>query len=214
MEHMLLVLNRSSEQATALETLLERQQDKSSPQYHQWLTPLQFGQQFGAADQDIQTITAWLQSHGFQVNRVSNGKSVIDFSGTAVQVQAAFHTEIHKYAVNGVEHWANASDPQIPAALGPVVGGFATLYNFGKKPQIIQRSEPFEFTYTPGSRPQYTISSGTYALSPADFATIYNINPLYQAGVNGAGVTIAVVGALQHFSFGRHQFSQHVQPSG
>ncbi len=145
MEHMLLVLNRSSEQTTALQTLLDRQQDMSSPQYHQWLTPSQFGQQFGAADQDIQTITAWLQSHGFQVNRVSNGKNVIDFSGTAAQVQNAFHTEIHRYVVNGVEHWANAGDPQIPAALGQVVAGVATLHNFAKKPQLIDANQQFEF---------------------------------------------------------------------
>ena len=111
LNRMLLVLSRSQEQEAALEALLDQQQDKSSPNYHNWLTPEQFGQQFGPADQDIQAVTSWLQTHGFQVNRVSNGRVVIEFSGTASQLQEAFHTEIHKYAVNGEEHWANFDRP-------------------------------------------------------------------------------------------------------
>jgi len=141
MNRMLLVLRRSPEQEAALEQLLDQQQDQSSPNYHQWLTPRQFGQQFGPADQDIQTVTSWLQSHGFQVTRISNGRTVIEFSGTAGQVQEALHTAIHKYAVPGAngteEHWANSSDPQIPTALTPVVVGVNTLHNFPRKPMHV-----------------------------------------------------------------------------
>ncbi len=118
MERMLLVLQRSAEQEAALRNLLDEQQIKSSPNYHMWLTPEQFGQQFGPVDADIQAVTDWLGSQGFQVSRVAAGRTVIEFSGTAGAVRQAFHTEIHKYAVNGEEHWANASDPQIPAASG------------------------------------------------------------------------------------------------
>ncbi len=106
-----------------------------SPNYRRWLTPQQFGQQFGPADADVQTVTGWLQSHGFQVARVSAGKTVIEFSGTAGQVREAFHTEIHRYVVNGQEHFANSSDPQIPTALTPVVAGTVSLHNFSRKPQ-------------------------------------------------------------------------------
>ncbi len=191
MERMLLVLNRSAAQDTALETLLAGQQNPSSPQFHKWLTPQEFGRQFGAADQDIQTVTSWLQSHGFTVTHVANGKNVIEFSGLASQVEETFHTAIHKYVVNGVEHWANSSDPQLPVALTSAVAGVATLHNFGKKSQAISTGRQFEAEV--GARPQFS-SGETYALAPADYATIYNINPLYQAGINGAGVTIAVVG--------------------
>src|SRR5579875_1467882 len=191
MNRMILVLNRSAEQEAALEKLLADQQDPSSPQYHQWLTPQQFGQQFGAADEDIQTITTWLQDQGFQVNRIANGKNLIEFSGTAGQVAAAFHTEIHQYVVNGQSHWANSSDPAIPSALAAAVKGIATLHNFLKKSQLMESNTTFEVAA--GQRPDFTSSSGVYALAPADYATIYNINPLYQAGINGSGTTIAVV---------------------
>lgn len=194
MERMLLVLKRSPEQESALKDLLDRQQDKSSADYHRWLTPEQFGRQFGPADQDIQIVSSWLQSHGFKVNRVSHGRSVIEFSGAAGQVQETFHTAIHKYVVNGEEHWANASDPKIPAALSPVVAGVSTLHNFHKKPHLHISSEKFTAAYQLGKQPQTTFSNGMHALSPADFAVIYNRNPLGAAGIDGNGTTIAVVG--------------------
>src|SRR5204863_9768570 len=129
MKRMQLVLTRDARQESALKSLLDAQLDKSSPSFHQWLTPEQFGQQFGPADQDVQAVASWLQAHGFQVNHIAKGRTVIEISGTAGQVRDAFHTEIRKFVVNGVEHWANASDPQIPAALEPLVAGVARLHN-------------------------------------------------------------------------------------
>lgn len=183
MNRMLLVLKRSPEQEHALRALLDDQQDKTSPHYHKWLTPDEFGNQFGPADQDIQTVTGWLQSHGFAVNRIAHGRSVIEFSGTEAQIEEAFHTAIHKYAVNGEEHWANASDPQIPTALTPVISGIWSLHNFRKKPQLKILDQKITAKYRPGSRPEFT--SGTlHALAPADFYKIYNVNPLVMGRAN------------------------------
>lgn len=207
-QRMLLVLKRSGDQESALESLLEQQQDASSPNFHKWLTPQQFGQQFGPADQDIQTITEWLQSHGFQIGRVSNGRTVIEFSGNANQVQQAFHTTIHQYQVNGKQYWANSSDPQIPSALAPVVAGINTLYNF---PRQAMHRLGGEFSRSKETgRPVPTASSslfsfggncgvpgvGCYGMGPYDFATIYNVTPLWSAApaIDGTGQTIAVVG--------------------
>jgi hypothetical protein len=216
MARMLLVLQRSPLQESALEQLLDQQQDQSSPNYHQWLTPQQFGQQFGPSDQDIQKITSWLQSHGFQVAPISNGRTVIEFSGTAGQVQEAFHTTIHKYSVptkTGTleNHWANSTDPSIPAALAPVVAGINTLHNFPRKPMHVV-SGAFKKNRTTGEtkpvNPEFTFTCGTnqttgqpvscFGLGPYDFATIYNVLPLWNGSpapiVDGTGQTIAIIG--------------------
>jgi hypothetical protein len=198
MRRMMLVLTRSPEQQTALQTLLDVQQNKTSPSYHKWLTPEQFGKQFGPSDSDVQTITSWLQSQGFQVEVPSKGRSVIEFSGTAGQVQTAFRTSIHKYLVNGEEHWANSSDPSIPSALAPVVQGVLTLHNFPRHALSTIHGTPVRgktaataglplFTFTPQK-------TTFYALGPTDFATIYNVLPLWNAGIDGTGQTIAIVG--------------------
>ena len=209
LDRMLLVLQRSPEQEAGLKTLLDRQQEKSSPNYHAWLTPGQFGRQFGPSDQDIQTITSWLESHGFQVRPVANGRVTIEFSGTAGLVKEAFHTEIHKYAVNGEEHWANSTDPQIPTALTPVVAGIATLHNFPRRPLhrvlgVVSRMKPTErYQLVSSANPLWTVGGGCgllggscYEVTPYDFATIYNVLPLWNATspIDGTGQTIAIVG--------------------
>jgi len=123
MTRMLLTLQRSTEQETALQQLMDAQQTKGSSNYHAWLTPEQFGKQFGPSDADVQAVTDWLTRQGFQVSKVAAGRGAIEFSGNVAQVRNAFHTEIHKFAVNGGEHIANVSEPAIPAALAPVVKG-------------------------------------------------------------------------------------------
>ncbi|MFZ3370174.1 MAG: protease pro-enzyme activation domain-containing protein, partial [Candidatus Sulfotelmatobacter sp.] len=202
MQRMLLVLKRSPEQESALRKLLADQQDKASPNYHKWLTPEQFGQQFGPTDGDMQTITSWLQSHGFQVG-TTKGRTVLEFSGSASQVKEAFHTSIHKYVVKGEQHWANSSDPSIPTALTPAVAGVLTLHNFLKKPNVhlVEKNIPAKFT--PGSRPQFTAANGLHALTPADYSIIYNAGPVQQSGVNGYGITIGIVGRSNLFNGGQ-----------
>ena len=68
MGRMLLLLQHSPEQESAIKKMLDQQQDKSSPNYHHWLSPEQFGEQFGPSTQDVQAVTTWLQSHGFEVS--------------------------------------------------------------------------------------------------------------------------------------------------
>ncbi len=177
MNRMLLVLKRSPEQESALKKLLDDQQDKSSPSYHEWLTPEDYGRQFGPTDADLQTITTWLQSHGFQVGS-TKGRTVLEFTGSASQVQEAFHTTIHKYIVNEEQHWANSADPSIPTALSPAVEGIFTLHNFYKRPQVHLAEEQFTAKAVRAAHPLFTSSNGLHALGPADYYTIYNFNPL------------------------------------
>jgi Pro-kumamolisin, activation domain/Bacterial Ig-like domain (group 3) len=189
----LLLLQRSAEQEAALRQLMEEQQSRNSPNYHAWLTPEDFGKRFGPADADVQAVTDWLTSHGFQNIKVTNGKTVVEFSGNVGQVRNAFATEIRKFNVNGEEHFANVSDPQIPAALAPVLRGVVSLHNFRPKPMMRSLGTFQRNAQTGEVRPAFTFTdvNGTfYAMGPADFAKIYNI----PSGATGAGQSIAIVG--------------------
>jgi hypothetical protein len=199
MNRMLLLLKRSDGQEASLQAILQSQQDKSSGSFHQWLTPEQFGAQFGPADADIQAVTDWLTRQGFSIGKVYSGKTVIEFSGTAGQVQRAFGTAIHSYQVNGKTYSANASDPQIPAALAPVVAGVVSLHNFPRQFYTRRfgsvRMAEGKSTVTPLVTMPNPFGSGNfYGLGPGDFAKIYGSAGLIQAGKNGSGQTIAIVG--------------------
>jgi hypothetical protein len=203
MERMLLVLKRNPDQETALAKLLDDQQDKSSANYHKWLTPEEFGKQFGPSDADMQTITSWLQSHGFEVG-ASKGRTVLEFSGSASQVQEAFHTSIHKYIVNGEQHWANASDPMIPTALVGAVAGVLTLHNFVKQPASHFSVEKVPAKVVAGKKPDVTFTQNgqvIHALAPQDYAVIYNIGPAYGIPATYAP-NISVVGRSDIYNGG------------
>ncbi|HLK19205.1 MAG TPA: protease pro-enzyme activation domain-containing protein, partial [Bryobacteraceae bacterium] len=187
MGRMMLVLQPDPAQQRALESLLAAQQDPQSPEYHRWLTPEEFGKRFGVSDHDLAQVVQWLERQGFEVEAPSAGRRVVVFSGNAGQVEAAFHTSIHTYNVNGTTHHANSSDPRIPAALAPVVLGVASLHDFRSKPlhhglRALEASDP---EYTSGS---------THYLTPADFAAIYDVNALYSSSIDGTGQSIAIVG--------------------
>ena len=202
-DRMLLLLKRSQENESTLRSTIEALHDRNSPSFHKWLTPAQFGAQFGAADSDIATVTAWLQSHGFKVQGATTGRTAIEFSGTAGQIQEAFHTSIHSYQVNGEMHHANSTDPQIPAALAPVVAGISTLNDF--RPRSMAKKGPRGIYDMQTGKARPDTNSATTAgnflyVGPADAATIYN-SPIKALNPNatgktfdGTGATIAIIG--------------------
>ena len=191
MSRMLLLLQRSAQQEAALQQLMDSQQTKGSGSYHAWLTPEDFGKQFGPSDADVQAVTDWLTRQGFQVAKVAAGRNVIEFNGTVAQVRNAFHTEMHKFAVNGETRVANVSDPAIPEALAPVVRGVVALNDFPRRPMLHNKGTYRLERATGQMTPLFTYGDpANFAMAPADFAKIYNI----PSTATGAGQTIAVIG--------------------
>ncbi|MGD0866530.1 MAG: S53 family peptidase [Rhizomicrobium sp.] len=183
MDNIQLQLKRPAETEQAFESAIDRMYTPGSPSFHHWMTAAQIGTTYGPSAQDVQTITRWLTSHGFHLNEIAPSRMLIDFSGTAGQVRDTFATEIHNLQVDGVRHIANMSDPKIPAAMAPVISGIVSLHDFNPHSMRKPRAA---YTYGSGS-------SREYALVPADLQTIYNLTPLYTAGITGQGETIVTV---------------------
>jgi subtilase family serine protease len=185
LNYITLMFKLSAEQQAGLNALVAQQQDPSSPNYHEWLTPEDYASRFGLSQTDLENIAAWLRGHGFVVVGVARSRSWIAFSGSEQQVEDAFHTEIHRYVVGAQTHYANATEPSVPTALANVVLGFRGLNDFRPKRRSVLRKTKPDFTDS---------TSGNHYLAPADFATIYNVTGLYNSGVDGAGRKIAVMG--------------------
>jgi len=177
-----LMLRPSAGQQSALEQLLREQQDPSSADYHKWLTPETYADRFGASAADLGKLTDWLTSEGFAVRLTARGRDFVSFSGTARQAQSAFHTEIHRYRRGATNHFANAGDISLPAAIEPMIAGVLGLHDF--HPRAPRKT----------TAPNYTDAYGNNYLVPDDYATVYDLAPLYQFGYNGAGQNIAIVG--------------------
>jgi uncharacterized protein (TIGR03437 family) len=180
--HVVLALKPSAGQQAALDQLLTQQQDPSSPNYHRWLTPDQYASRFGVSQNDLDKIVVWLGQSGLVVTSVARGHTSISFAGQAGQVGAVFGVTIHHYLIGGETHFANSGDPTIPACLQGLVLAIRGLNDFRPKPMIRR-----------GPQPRVSFQ-GSNQLGPGDVATIYDINPLYNAGYTGTGQTIAVTG--------------------
>ena len=186
LERMVLVLAPSPEQQADLDALVTAQQDPNSPHYYEWLSPNEFGARFGVNDVQLAKVNAWLGANGLTVDEVPAGRRIVEFSGTAGQISNAFHVAIRYYRVNGAMHLANAQQPQIPPELADVVTGVLSLNDFRQASQIASAQSML-------ARPEYS-AGATHRLFPADFAAVYDLNPLYSAGINGSGTTIAIAG--------------------
>ena len=195
LEHMVLTLKSTDAQETALRTLVDQQHDKGTASFHKWITPDEFGASFGVADSDIQKINTWLQSQGFSIDSVAKGKRLISFSGTSGQVENAFHTSMHRYAVNGEQHISNSTDLSIPKALQAVVKSAPSLNDFMSQPAIGPkmhlRSGSDGLFHADPNYPNANFGGGVHGVAPGDFAKIYNTAA---SGADGTGVTIGIVG--------------------
>ncbi len=183
-------LQRSPGQQADLDRLLAAQHDPASPDYRKWLTPEEFGNRFGASAHDLAAVRQWLEQQGFQVKAQARSRMFLRFDATAETVRSAFGTEIHRYLVGGEMHFANASAPSVPAALAPLVSSVTGLDDFFPKPHLVSIPSAGN-----EAAPFFNWGTSSHALAPGDLATIYDIEPLYQAGLDGTGESVVIVSA-------------------
>jgi len=189
-----LMFSRSTAQRADLDMLLAEQQDPTSPNYHHWLSPEEYAGRFGVSQEDLDKITVWLQGQGLAIAAVARGRGWVAVNGEASAVERAFQTEIHEYSVNGETHFANSSEPSVPTALAGVVAVIRGLNDFRMKPLVRKRSS------VPAGgalAPHYSDGQGNNFITPGDFAIIYDIQPLYAAGIDGTGQSLVVAGQTE-----------------
>ncbi|MGC2300831.1 MAG: S53 family peptidase [Acidobacteriaceae bacterium] len=177
----------TADQQAQLDSLVAAQQTSGSPYYHAWLTPAQYASRFGLSDKDLAAVESWLESQGFNVERISNSHTSITFSGTVSQIENAFQTEMHRYQIGAETHFANATALAVPAALNGIVRSVRNLDDFRPAPQFRPSPAAIEPAFT-------STKTQEHFLTPKDIATIYDINAAYNSGYTGSGQTIAVVG--------------------
>src|SRR6266403_2069054 len=207
MKDMLLTLRRSADQKDALDRYVNSLHNPNSPNFQKWITPEEYARQFGANDEDLQVISDWLSSKGFTIEEVPGSKSWIRFSGNAAQVENAFQTTIHQYSIDGEKKYANATNLSIPAALEPAVTGVVSMNNFLSRPQhtpiaTIARDENGKLVRVASTStadtasPSFTLPGDQVRifLLPGDLSKIYDTQSVINGGINGSGVSIAVVG--------------------
>ncbi|GHO69237.1 hypothetical protein KSC_081290 [Ktedonobacter sp. SOSP1-52] len=180
----------------ALQGLLQDSKNKKSINYGRHLTASQVQNSFSPTQQSYDAVVSYLQSQGFKIDHTYNHRLLISFSGTASQVENAFHVQINNYVdAKGKQYYANANDPTVPQELAGVVQSIVGLDNYAKY------SHPPIHKTTPATSSSANTAvansvscptPGSGYLLPSQFATAYNYNGLYAKGDKGEGQSVAL----------------------
>ena len=181
------------------ESLMQRLVTPGDAMYGKFLTPAQVEAQFGPNESDVARVIAELTASGLAVERTTS--TTLTATGKAATMEQTFHTSLHQFAMPATAKHesftfrAAKTAPVVPANIASVVRGVIGLNtnpvfsphlksapaNLGGSPVI----------RNPGSTSGVDTESGE--LTVKDFATLYDVNPLYAKGVTGKGRTVGIV---------------------
>ncbi len=186
--------------------------DPRSPDYHRFLTPAQFAQQFGPSPGAIAQVVSALRREGLTVGTPSSTGLSVPVTGTVAQVQSAFSTGIDRYRLaSGKTGYDNRSAPEVPASVAPQIQGILGLDTLSPPQPSSGLPQPSSIRPHAGSvapalapgqpSPQPgtcatvigNVQSGTGALNAVQLAQAYSFGPLYSSNHYGAGSTVALV---------------------
>jgi pseudomonalisin len=99
------------------DALMAAQQNPSSPEYHEFLTPAQFNRRFAVSEVSFARTLSWLRLGGARVLDTAGARNYVEISATVKQIDSLFQTKINSYEARGTRFLANAAAPSVPAGL-------------------------------------------------------------------------------------------------
>jgi hypothetical protein len=189
LERVMLLLEPSPAQRQALDAELQNQQTPGSPEYHHWLTPSAFADRYANSASDVAAVVAWLQAQGLQVAPLPMSRGWIEFSGTAAQIEPAFHTQIHSVVTPAGTRMVLAQSVAVPAALRPLIHGLASLDGAVSAAAL---TTPQPVAASPATLAAESSVAHAEALTPQLVAQLLHLDALHAAGTRGSAETIAI----------------------
>lgn len=166
-------------------------------QYHRFLSVEEFRERFAPSPAVIHGLVRYLNSYGITVNKIYADHLDITATGTAAAFNAAFATTIRDYDVGGEQFRKPDREPTLPGALGEVVLAVTGLSNearFHPMNLRLGRGPYAKLTPPPVTWPKNGTATGVpQEYTVGDVANMYDVNPLYRAGIKGRGETIGIM---------------------
>jgi hypothetical protein len=185
----------------ALEAYATAVSTPGSPQYHDYITPAQFAERFGAAPDAVAAVQASLRAHGLTPGQPSPNALSIPITATVGTVARAFDVSFARVSLrNGATAIANQQAPALDPAIAPNVQAILGLDTLSSAKPLLIRPQ----TATAHARPHVVtggaqpVCSGEGQQSQGGFtadqiASAYGLSGFFGAGDFGAGQTVAVL---------------------
>lgn len=181
-QEMRLAVSLNLRNQAQLDALLAAQNNPQSTLYHRYLTPQDFMRRFAPTQEDVNRVTAYLRSNRLQIVDVSTNRQIVNIRGSMDNVEKTFSVSISDYNIDGRVAYAPLNDPSVPADMAGMISNVAGLENVARYHHHAQLQP------NPG-KPRQGPQGG---FTPTDLRTAYDVNPLLQAGNNGANQTVAL----------------------
>jgi len=165
------------------------------PNYRQFLSAQQFAARFAPSEADFARAVVGLAKYNLTAQKTS--ATTLHVTGMPADMEKAFSVSLHQFELPALgsraAHTFHApiNPPVIPAEVGVPVAGIAGLDNFPAAHPHIKRPAP-AVRAVPASRASDLSAEFGY-LTVKDFAQYYDVEPLYEQGVTGAGRTIGIL---------------------
>jgi hypothetical protein len=108
---------------TQLDSLLQRLEDPTSSNYHQYLSVEQFTQQFGPTAEQYQQVIGFAQTHDLTVTHTASNRMLLNVSGSVANIERAFQItmQIYRHPTENRTFFAPNVAPTVDAGI-PVLG--------------------------------------------------------------------------------------------
>lgn len=184
---------RSADQA---ESLMNALYTPGNSQFHRFLSVDEFSARFAPLQSDVAKVTAQLAA--YKLSAVRTSATTLRVTGLPADMERAFAVSLHSYQVAahgtapGYTFQAPLSHPTIPSEMSAAVGGVAGL---DTRPSYrpLHRSAVKPVALTRPSASAGATADPFGELTVADFASLYDVTPLYQHGITGKGRTLGIV---------------------
>lgn len=80
-----------------LSNMLEQIYDPTNPNFHHYLTPDEFTEQFGPTSADYEAVVAFAAANHLQVTARHPNRMLVDVSGSVTNIERALHVKFHTY---------------------------------------------------------------------------------------------------------------------
>jgi hypothetical protein len=165
--------------AASIEAMRQRaadQQDPTSPHFRRWLTPADFGRQFGLPDSDYARVKTWLTAAGFQPAGFDDHLFIEAF-GSHASLQTLLGVQLYSVVgADGHSYRTFRGSPQAPGDLAPLLLNVSGL----------------------DTRPRFHAhvldTQGDRTFGPQDLRRFYDVQPLLNLGYTGRGARLVVLG--------------------
>jgi subtilase family serine protease len=146
----------------ALDTAVQQMYDKTSPNYHKFLTLKQFNEQFAPTAKEAGVVRDFLAAHNMKVTTTASNNHFVVAQGSVGDAQTAFNVKINRVMVNGQARRVNTPEATVTGPAAALVANVQGLSDLRYRTNVKFAVDPDTGTAYAGVSPSAVGTDGLF----------------------------------------------------